>query len=88
MNATGSPLLATAGSGDVLAGLIGGLLGRGLEAFEATTTAVWLHGRAADLARDAGMVSLVAGDVVERIPLLLGQAPPPGPTGEELRPIP
>jgi NAD(P)H-hydrate epimerase len=88
INATGSPLLATAGSGDVLAGLIGGLLGRGLEPFEAAATSVWLHGRAADLARDAGMVSLIATDVIERIPTLLGQVPSaPGGT-EELRSIP
>ena len=88
VNATGSPLLATAGSGDVLTGLIAGLLGRGMEAFAAASTGVWMHGRAADLARDAGMVSLMAGDVVERIPHLLGQAPPLYPAGEELRPIP
>ncbi len=88
INATGSPLLATAGSGDVLTGLITGLLGRGMEAFAAASTAVWLHGRAADLARDAGMVSLMAGDVVERIPLLLGTPSPAYPAGEELRPVP
>jgi NAD(P)H-hydrate epimerase len=88
VNATGSPLLATAGSGDVLTGLVAGLLGRGLDAYDAAATAVWMHGRAADLARDAGMVSLMAGDVVDRIPLLLGQAPPPFPAGEELRPVP
>lgn len=88
VNATGSPLLATAGSGDVLTGLVAGLLARGMDAFDAASTAVWLHGRAADLARDAGMVSLMAGDVVERIPLLLGQAQPAYPPGEELRPVP
>lgn len=88
INATGSPLLATAGSGDVLTGLIAGLLGRGLEPADACTTGVWLHGRAADLARDAGMVSLLAGDVIERIPLLLNLMPPTLPPGEEVRPIP
>lgn len=88
INATGSPLLATAGSGDVLAGLIGGLLGRGLGAFEAAATGAWLHGRAADLARDAGMVSLLASDVIERIPGLLGAPAPHAVPGEEVRSIP
>ncbi|MEB3285035.1 MAG: NAD(P)H-hydrate dehydratase [Candidatus Sericytochromatia bacterium] len=88
INATGSPLLATAGSGDVLAGLIGGLLGRGLEPFEAAGTAAWLHGRAADLARDSGMVSLLASDVIERIPALLGASTPRAAAGEEVRSIP
>jgi NAD(P)H-hydrate epimerase len=88
INATGSPLLATAGSGDVLAGLIGGLLGRGLGAFEAAATSVWLHGRAADLARDAGMVSLMATDVIERLPTLLGHALSAPAGTEDLRSIP
>jgi NAD(P)H-hydrate epimerase len=73
INATGLPMLATAGSGDVLTGLIAGLLGRGMEAYEAACTGVYVHGRAAEAAADSGMVSLVAGDVVDRIPHLLGQ---------------
>jgi NAD(P)H-hydrate epimerase len=73
INATGLPLLATAGSGDVLTGLVGGLLARGMEAFDAASTGVYVHGRAAEAAADTGMVSLMAGDIVERIPHLLGQ---------------
>ena len=46
INETGTPFLATAGSGDVLAGLIGGLLAQGMPAFEAAAAAVWMHGRA------------------------------------------
>jgi NAD(P)H-hydrate epimerase len=72
VNTTGLPMLATAGSGDVLTGLTCGMLARGMGAYEAARTAVWVHGRAAEAAREAGMVSLVAGDVIERIPHVLG----------------
>ncbi|HVE88475.1 MAG TPA: NAD(P)H-hydrate dehydratase [Burkholderiaceae bacterium] len=61
INPTGSPALATAGTGDVLAGLIGGLLSQAFEIRQATLAAVWLHGRAGE--SDAG---LVAGDVALR----------------------
>jgi hydroxyethylthiazole kinase-like uncharacterized protein yjeF len=47
-NSTGTPWLATAGSGDVLAGLIGSLLAAGLDTFDAASVGAWLHGRAAE----------------------------------------
>lgn len=61
VNPTGTAALATAGSGDVLAGMIGALLAQGFDTGCATLGAVWLHGRAAE---DAGQdVGLVAGDI-------------------------
>lgn len=69
VNATGNPGMATGGSGDVLAGLIGALLGQGLAPFEAAQLGAHLHGLAGDLARDAvGEVSLVATDLIDFLP--------------------
>ncbi len=66
----GSPALATAGTGDVLSGLTGGLLARGVEPFAAACAAVIAHTRAGrEAARSVGAVeSVIAGDVVEAIP--------------------
>jgi ADP-dependent NAD(P)H-hydrate dehydratase / NAD(P)H-hydrate epimerase len=61
------PTLATAGSGDVLAGLIGGLFAQGMPAFEAASAAVWLHGAAA---RAFGP-GLIAEDLTEALPQAL-----------------
>jgi hydroxyethylthiazole kinase-like uncharacterized protein yjeF len=64
VNPTGSAALATAGSGDVLAGMIGALLAQGLDARCATLGAVWLHGKAAD---DYGAdLGLVADEIAPR----------------------
>ena len=52
VNTTGNPGLAKGGSGDVLTGLIGGLLARGYSALEAATLGVWIHGRSADYLTD------------------------------------
>ncbi|MFL6749479.1 MAG: NAD(P)H-hydrate dehydratase [Sphingomicrobium sp.] len=59
--------LATAGTGDVLAGMIAALRARGMEPFEAACAAVWLHGRAAEIAGPA----MIADDLVAAIPSAL-----------------
>jgi NAD(P)H-hydrate epimerase len=69
VNPTGSPLLSTAGSGDVLAGLIGALLAGGLAPRDAAMAGVWLHGAAADaLAPRFGDAGLLAHEVADSIP--------------------
>jgi hydroxyethylthiazole kinase-like uncharacterized protein yjeF len=68
VNVTGSPSLATAGTGDVLTGMIGGLLARGASPLESAAAAAYLHGLAGLFAgRDLGEGAL-AGDVLERVP--------------------
>lgn len=66
VNSTGNPGLATAGSGDVLTGIITGLISQGYDALLATVFGVYLHGKSADIAvEDYGYQSLIASHVVE-----------------------
>ena len=65
---TGDARLATAGTGDVLSGIIGALLAAGLPAFRAAAAGAWLHGQAAQLAPARGMV---ASDLAEHLPTVL-----------------
>ncbi|MBX5436483.1 MAG: NAD(P)H-hydrate dehydratase [Alicyclobacillaceae bacterium] len=68
VNPTGDASLATAGTGDVLAGVIGGLLAQGLEPFEAAAAGAWLHGLAGELAgRIRSRTGVIASDVVDCI---------------------
>ncbi|MEE9557857.1 MAG: NAD(P)H-hydrate dehydratase [Candidatus Brocadiales bacterium] len=69
-NTTGNPGMASAGTGDVLTGMIAGLWAQGwASAFEASALGVYLHGLAGDLARDVtGEYSLMATDVLDALP--------------------
>lgn len=69
VNQTGNPGMATGGSGDVLAGMVGGLLAQGLEPKAAITAAVYLHGLAGDLAAQTlGEYAMTAADILEYLP--------------------
>jgi NAD(P)H-hydrate epimerase len=69
-----TPALAHAGTGDVLAGLITGLRAQGVAAFEAASTAVWLHGEAGLRAAErlGGTAGVLAGDLIAELPGLIG----------------
>jgi ADP-dependent NAD(P)H-hydrate dehydratase / NAD(P)H-hydrate epimerase len=75
VNGTGTPWLATAGTGDVLSGITGAVLATceatGLPAVEAAAVAAHLHGRAGQLAAERG--PLIAGDLVRRLPEAVGR---------------
>ena len=73
VNTTGNPGMATIGTGDVLAGVIGGLAAQGMPAHEAASAGVYLHGRAGDLAAQRfGQRSLLASDLLDMLsPALL-----------------
>lgn len=69
VNPFANPALATAGSGDVLAGILTGLLAQGLTPWEAAVAGAYVHGLAGELARQAtGDAGVLAGDLLPRIP--------------------
>ncbi len=69
VNTTGNPGMATAGSGDVLSGLLGAFLARGLSTWDAARLAAYLHGLAGDIASGrVGKESLCASDILETLP--------------------
>jgi NAD(P)H-hydrate epimerase len=69
ISAGGTPALATAGTGDVLSGVIGTLLAKGMEQFEAACAGVIAHARAGHAAAQKyGPDHVVAGDVIDALP--------------------
>lgn len=72
INPTGNPGMAVGGSGDVLAGMIAGLLGQGIEPLQAAACAAWLHGAAGDRsAEKLGQYAMLPTDMLEELPYLL-----------------
>lgn len=70
-NLTGGPMLATAGSGDVLTGIVGAFLARGLEATDALTAAAFVHGLAGEIAGDG----CLASDIADAVPAAIARLP-------------
>jgi len=69
VNKTGNPGMATAGSGDVLTGVIAALMAQGMEDFDAAVLGTYIHGLAGDIAAErTGQVSLIATDIIETLP--------------------
>jgi NAD(P)H-hydrate epimerase len=68
VNTTGGAVLATAGSGDVLTGVIGGLLARGLAPVDAASAGAHVHGLAGVFAAGRLGEGTLAGDVIEHLP--------------------
>lgn len=69
INPTGNPGMASGGMGDVLSGMLGGLLAQGFEAAEALKLGIYLHGFVGDqVAKEKGEVGIIASDVIEGLP--------------------
>lgn len=75
LNKSGNPGMATAGSGDVLTGMIAAFVSRGISAFEAAKTGAYLHGLAGDTAaKKFTQTAMIATDIINTIPLALKKA--------------
>jgi NAD(P)H-hydrate epimerase len=77
VNPTGNPGMATGGSGDVLTGILAGLIAQGIQVENAVKLGVYLHGLAGDLAAgDVGEMPLLARDILARFPKALARLRP------------
>jgi NAD(P)H-hydrate epimerase len=86
INPTGNAGMATGGSGDVLSGLLVGLLAQGIGVQEAAAIGVYLHGLAGDLAaEEIGEMPLMARDILARFPRALARIRPPGTSTGEIK---
>ena len=74
INLTGNPGMASGGTGDVLTGMLGGLMAQGLPPLEAAKWGVFLHGLAGDMAaQELGEIPLIASDIIDYLPDALGE---------------
>lgn len=81
INNTGNPGMAAGGSGDILTGMVAGLIAQSVEALPATAAAVYLHGLAGDaVARQKGMAGLLASDMLEQLPAVFKEMERNNPT--------
>ena len=75
VNRTGNPGMATGGSGDVLSGVLGGLVAQGMDVFDAAVLGVYVHGLAGDRAAEViGQIPLIATDIINCIPVAFDEA--------------
>ena len=74
INSSGNPGLSTAGTGDILAGMIGGFIAQGIDSEDASKLAVYIHGKAADIyVKNNGMRGMIASDILNKIPSVLSK---------------
>lgn len=74
VNTTGTPALATAGTGDILSGIVGTFLAQGLDPLHAGALSAWIHGRAGEIAaEDLTPVCVIAEDVLEHVPYAVSE---------------
>ena len=80
LNQTGNPGMATAGSGDVLTGIILGLVAQGMPTYDAAVLGAYLHGLAGDMAAEGlGMHSMIATDMIDYLPSAFMEYDDPSP---------
>ena len=79
INSSGNPGMATGGMGDVLTGIVGAYLARGMDVSEAARLATFVHGDAGDRSvKDRGQEALIASDLLERLPHAIEELGGPG----------